>query len=88
MDFLHWGKRRELQSQEASTEQRLSIFLKHCIIDGNGLSHAREFRALLAAQSSPTPSLEIGIEHRHMQTSPPPEMPKSISEAQVLPPEL
>ena len=28
------GKRRELQSQEVSTEQRLSIFLKHCVIDG------------------------------------------------------
>lgn len=34
MDFLRWGKRRELQSQEASTEQRLSIFLKHRVIDG------------------------------------------------------
>ena len=36
MDFLSWGKgkRRELQSQEVSTEQRLSIFLKHCVIDG------------------------------------------------------
>ncbi|KAM7236740.1 hypothetical protein CapIbe_012412 [Capra ibex] len=71
MDFLSWGKgkRRELQSQEVSTEQRLSIFLKHCVIDGSGLSCARVFRALIAAQSSSTPFLEIGIEHRHVQRS-------------------